>query len=229
MRCLFPEKIHQADAIETVDQWFDVMNSHQELNKKKLGCGFGIHIEEQKFVLNKMLKLISNSLFGQCKSLLPFQKGIIIGIKATIQLFDSLSAQFPFRYLLTARLNQDLVENFFSRIRALGLTFNHPGPVSCKNRIRILTVTKEAEIIVKTSSVSMSLDKNNENDSNIVVARKLNTEASSLNLGQVIETDLQLSDGSPRKHGAGQYSLEDLKTEQPDEFSLTTQQVMYFI
>ena len=155
LRSLFPERIEQADVIETVDEWFDVFNSHKQVSKKKLGCAFGVHLSEQKFALNKMLQLISNCRFGQRKTLLPFQKGIIIGIQATVQLFNDLSSRFQLRYLLTARLNQDLVENFFSRIRALGLTFDHPGPVSCKNRIRILTITKEAEIVVKTSPVVM--------------------------------------------------------------------------
>ena len=101
-----------------------------------------------------MLSLVKNSFFGRRKTLLPFQKGIIIGIEATKQLYDDLKARLPLRYLLTARLNQDLVENLFSRIRALGLTFNHPGPVACKNRIRVLTIVKEADIIVRTASVS---------------------------------------------------------------------------
>ena len=86
---------------------------------------------------------------------MPFQKGIIIGIRSLIGLFEKLNETFEVRYLRTVCKNQDIVENFFSRIRALGITHTHPGPVAAKNRIRLLMLGREADIIVKTSAVKM--------------------------------------------------------------------------
>ena len=63
--------------------------------------------------------------------------------------------RYQITYIRTVCVNQDFLENFFSRLRALGFTFTHPGPVSTKNRIRLAILTKEADVIVKSASVQM--------------------------------------------------------------------------
>ena len=63
--------------------------------------------------------------------------------------------RYEIRYLRTVCVNQDFLENFFSRLRALGITFTHPGPVATKNRIRLLMLGKETDVIVKSGSVFM--------------------------------------------------------------------------
>ena len=50
---------------------------------------------------------------------LPFQHGILCGIQSIRSLLKEVK-QEGWQYLLTARLNQDVLENFFSQIRGLG-------------------------------------------------------------------------------------------------------------
>ena len=54
---------------------------------------------------------------GKHCSLLPFQKGIILTNTSLQQLFPYLKQKygnnFDISYIMTARLNQDILENFF--------------------------------------------------------------------------------------------------------------------
>ncbi len=80
---------------------------------------------------------------------------VIPAFRSLIQLHETLSSQYGVRYIRTITLNQDLVENFFSRLRYLSGSHIHPGPVTAKNRIRLLLLGKESDVIVKNSSVQM--------------------------------------------------------------------------
>ena len=78
----------QAEAIATINDWFDTMNSCQVYSKKKLACGFGLHYEEQLHALNKMEKLVKTMKIKGKKTMLPFQKRILMSIKAIKGLYE---------------------------------------------------------------------------------------------------------------------------------------------
>lgn len=104
-------------------------------------------------VLNKMLKLTENMFFGKNSASLrqkPFQSGITVSIKSTLDLYSELKNE-GISYLLTARLNQDALENVFSQIRALGGNRSHPTSVDTINRIRTICLSKNAHTIVSNS------------------------------------------------------------------------------
>ena len=93
------------------------MNSRTKLDTKKLSCGFGVHYDEQRAALEKMSE--ATQKLRSCKhlkSLLPFQKGILIGIQSVIQLFEKLKVNLDVKFILTTHLNQDIGENVFSRL-----------------------------------------------------------------------------------------------------------------
>ncbi|KAK9752427.1 hypothetical protein QE152_g4235 [Popillia japonica] len=68
--------------------------------------------------------------------LMPFQKGIIMTNTAVQLLFRDLQTRFQFSYLLTYPLNQDVLEHFFSVIRAKGGLHDHPDAIEFKYRLR---------------------------------------------------------------------------------------------
>lgn len=90
-------------------------------------------------------------------TLLPFQKGFtyynlfkhdnkffflfFVGIiqtnNALVQLFDQLQQNCGTKYILTHRLNQDVLENFFSIIRSKGGLHDHPDQLEFKYRLRL--------------------------------------------------------------------------------------------
>ena len=87
-----------------------------------------------------MKKLVENMRFCdnmEKKTKKPFQKGILISIQSTMSLFKELKNE-GVDFLHTAKLNQDCLENFFSRLRGVGGNNNHPAPVEAMDRVRIL-------------------------------------------------------------------------------------------
>ena len=150
---IFGEKYKvQSDAIETINDWFDTMNSSTMCSKKKLSCGFGIHFEDQLYALNKMRKLILTMKIHGKSYMLPFQKGILISIEATQGLFKIMQEN-GLSFLLTTRVNQDNLENVFSRIRAMTGNHQHPSPVEALRRLRILMIGQDPPIEVDKAAV----------------------------------------------------------------------------
>ena len=58
----------------------------------------GFKREEQDAALLRMANLISKSRVKNRKGLLPFQKGILIGIKSLRAMFEELRSRYPIRY-----------------------------------------------------------------------------------------------------------------------------------
>jgi hypothetical protein len=175
LKMLFPEKEKQAAFVETVNNWFDVMNSRLQFDSNQLKCAYGVHLEKQREALEEMFQMTEKMRAINRKGLLPFQKGILIGIRSIIQMYKELSSKFDVRYLRTVCENQDITENFFSRLRALGITYTHPGPVACKNRIRLLILGKDADVIIQSSSVQMdALNTPNLTDDHFLITHKVN-------------------------------------------------------
>ena len=71
-----------------------------------------------------MEQLIRNVYWEGKGAALPFEKGIISGSRSVRQLCDDLRNR-GYKYVLTSRLNQDVVENFFPALGVWGvdLTF----------------------------------------------------------------------------------------------------------
>ena len=78
--------------------------------------------------LNVLLKIISRmekSIVSSKKSLLPFQKGIVISSKSMISFFQDLKDRYYISYIITKRLNQDVIEHFFGIVRQMNRTFDN--------------------------------------------------------------------------------------------------------
>ena len=158
---LFGKKyLELTEIISTIDAWFDVCNSRLKFHWKKMKCALGVHESEQIKSLKNMLELVKQMTFGKDKKSQrkkPFQTGIIVSINSTLDLYQALKNE-GISYLLTSRLNQDGLENFFSQVRALGGNNSHPSTVETINRIRTLCLTKNVKSIVNNSVVEMQDD-----------------------------------------------------------------------
>ena len=78
----------------------------------------GVHHEEQVQALQDMEHLMQNTFFYSTRGT-KFQKGILVSIKATLELYSELKSE-NICFLLTSRVNQDALENFFSQVRYMG-------------------------------------------------------------------------------------------------------------
>ena len=99
MRCLFPDKQKKADWVQTVNDWFDVCNSRLRFDKNKLSCAFGIHYHDQEAALIKMFEATKKMRVGKHKNMIPFQRGILVGIQSLLQMFQALKEQHSAEYI----------------------------------------------------------------------------------------------------------------------------------
>lgn len=72
---------------------------------------------------------------GKHRQLIQFQKGILSNA-SLLSLYKYLKETYNMEYVLTHRLNQDVLENFFSYIRGMGGSNDHPCTLDIKYRLR---------------------------------------------------------------------------------------------
>ena len=155
--------------ISSINDWYDVMDSrvpfhHYNQNKGGLGTNW----EQQEESLKKMLHLAENMVMGPFDTVrrekMPFQKGIIVSINAVLALWAEMKEE-GCKFLMTHRLNQDCLENFFSAVRSLGGSDTNPNSVQFCTRVRILKMERNLESVtnlVKDSHVEVAKDEDSE-------------------------------------------------------------------
>ena len=142
--------------IKLANDWFDIFNTNLKFCPSGSNA-YGINLDHQDLIINTMTETMSHVRGIGKKTLLPFQKGIIISNKSLQGLYQYITHIFKVDYILTRRLNQDVLENFFSFIRAMGGSNDHPNPVDFKYRLRWY-------ILGKHSAAAISANKNCEKD-----------------------------------------------------------------
>ena len=157
----YKDRLAKSYAIKLFNDWFDVMNSqaiYDFRNKLKTPLGRDKDVlAEQMDVLNRMEEFLSKFRVMSSGSQ-RWDIGILTNIKSTKMLLKDLVIEGDFDYILTTRLNQDCLENFFSRLRAIGGDNDHPGPVRAFKRIKTLLVSKQAELMVNKPAVEIESD-----------------------------------------------------------------------
>ena len=134
--------------IKLINDWFDLFNMQLKYEKNK-GSAYGLDLSNQDAILHDMNEFITDVRFGTHKNLIECQKGILRNNKSLQNLLQYLKRtysdnNFEIEYLLTYRLNQDIVENFFSYIRSMGATHDHPSALNFKHRIRLYILGKHS-------------------------------------------------------------------------------------
>ena len=124
-----------ANFVELVNDWFDLFNTNSKYSRTGV-VGYGLDLQKQQQLLSKMTETITKLRVKGHKCLLPFQKGIIVSNSSLEKLFLHLKEQYNLEYILTHRLNQDVLENFFSHMRAMGAANDQPNPVDFMHRLR---------------------------------------------------------------------------------------------
>lgn len=160
---------HEAsEYFKLVNDVFDIFNSRIPDSEIPIASGFGKHFEDQEIILRKFRTMCEKMRVGKNTSLLPFQKGFMMSIRSLLGCFSDLRKLYGLSYILTARLNQDCLENLFSQIRALGRTYDHPLPVEFKNRLRLLIMSRNiSDISFNSSAVELEEDTNDYLTSNL--------------------------------------------------------------
>lgn len=146
------EKINETvEKIKLINAWFDILNSKcQYYPKSPSKNAYGTDTVNQDKVLNKMSSFIKTMRVGDRTKLLPFQQGILVNNKAIKQLLPYLkdtysTGSFQIDHILTYRINQDVVENFFGYIRGMGGQHTRPSALQFKYRLRWYLLGKHCQ------------------------------------------------------------------------------------
>ena len=169
MKKYLPRRSRQADAVRTFDAWFDVMNSRTPYDGKKERCAYALNGEVkavQDAALLKMENLIKKARKSTLNhpegrsEMLPFQRGILRSTASLRGLHSELSARVPeLRYVMTAKLNQDCVENAFSQLRGMCGQNTTPDAVEARSRIRIMLMAPSPLVAARSSGRAVRLER----------------------------------------------------------------------
>nr|CAH7713705.1 unnamed protein product [Callosobruchus chinensis] len=138
--------------VQLFNDWFDLLNSRSKI---VANCptrnAYGTNLDEQTVLLDKMSDLVNSMRVGKHKGIIPFQKGILLTSRSLKALLPYLQEKYNVEYILTSRLNQDVLENFFSYIRGMGGANDHPSPLDFKYRLRWYILGKHSAAIFTES------------------------------------------------------------------------------
>ena len=154
---VYPDRTYIYEFFNQFDDFFDIFNSQIPVEKlKPLKSGFGMKVEDQISRLKEIYKVIEgmrvlffsqkSKSFAPKKSMLPFQKGMLMSINSLLNLYEDVKTDYSITYLLTRRLNQDILESIFSIIRSFGRTYDNPSAYEFKNRMKMLLLGSKMKI-----------------------------------------------------------------------------------
>lgn len=130
-----------AKFITLFNDWFDLFNSSSKFGSHSGMHEYGINAEKQNELLAKVSLLVKDMRVGKRSNLLPFQKGILISNESLKNLYNDMkmmfeNTQYPVTYIMTTRLNQNVVENLFAYIRAMKACNDRPTALDLRYRFR---------------------------------------------------------------------------------------------
>ena len=157
-----PDWKETADFIELVNNWFDVCNASRKYGRHPGVHGYGVDLERQNGVLDRMTTMMSTmrvmSKSSKKQALVPFQKGIIMNNMALKELLPYLQSKYntdqslQIEYVLTRKLNQDIMEQVLSTFRAMGRTDDNPSALGMKYRVRNYILGKHATTVLAANT-----------------------------------------------------------------------------
>lgn len=151
LREFFKDKANNKEAlklswfVDNINCWFDIMNSYTAGSPDyPYSCAYGRSLQLQDDKLNEVYNMISGMRANSKNNLQVFQSSMLASINALKLLRADMERDFNMSYILTHRLNQDCLENFFSQIRSRGGLYDHPTPLNAFYRIRMIILGKIA-------------------------------------------------------------------------------------
>lgn len=133
-------KEKEATFLDIFDSGMDVLNCGHLRDVKPLRRGYNGR-PEQEAALTALAQEAAGMRVGKARHLYPFQKGLLVTIRAVRGLLKDLQERYgPETFLLTRHLTQDKLESFFGQMRGRGGSNLNPTPTEAKARLRLLTI-----------------------------------------------------------------------------------------
>jgi hypothetical protein len=88
----------------------------------------------------------------------PFIKGIIITSKSLVQVHHDLISKYKVSFIITGKLDQDVLENFFGVIRQMGSLNDHISALDFKHRIKKCVLGRKQTLVALEPNTSLARD-----------------------------------------------------------------------
>ena len=155
--------IQTADFIERIDRLFDILNSRTDQAKHKWKKPLTANSKDQFQVLEEAEDWIKAWKFRHVssskeKATLPFHMGLLQTVRAIRLASHQLLTQHGFRFVMTSRFNQDIVENWFSCIRQKGLNNDSRTAWEYESAGRAIAVNWMLTSVSKASNCEADFD-----------------------------------------------------------------------
>lgn len=134
------EAIQLADFIETINDWFDVVNSRSTNETMDIKKPFELAMQVQNKAQSRMNELMESVQCVGKNSIQVFQKSIIMSKNALMRLYEDMKRTHGIKFIITKHLNQDCLESYFGHIRVMGGMQDHPSPLKALQRMKLITL-----------------------------------------------------------------------------------------
>ena len=181
-----------AEFVLKFDSVFDCVNCSTLHSTKKLKCPLNDISPNNEFMKEAINFITGLKVFNgneDVTSRIKCLKGWAVTLSAILAIWDHLSANHDFKYILTRRLNTDPLENFFGTIRQQGGGGNNdnPTPVQFVSAFRKLFFSS----FLTSSAINCAADfdnliaqcTDNKKSSTLVLAAK--TQSQTLEIGPI--------------------------------------------
>lgn len=118
-----------------------------------------------------------------------FQKAVLVSIISVKRLFLKMQVLYAILFIMTYKLNQDLIENLFAVIRQNGGTHDHPSPLEALYRLRLVFLGKNLNQL-KSNQNTLS----NQVEEDFVMAKMFRKRKNCKRAGTIDSTVDALSD-----------------------------------
>uniref|UniRef100_A0A0C9PST5 T_0 protein n=1 Tax=Fopius arisanus TaxID=64838 RepID=A0A0C9PST5_9HYME len=155
-----------ADFIKIVYDWFKVFNYTGKIDEESVqyGLGYGASLDDQITKLEKMTLLMGQIRSGiEDDSMINIQKCVIMNNCSLSQLFIYLgdryaTTKFPLEYILTNRLNMDVLVQLFAYLISRKDSKDKYSPLDFKYRLRWYMLGESAEAVLEQGCGESSSD-----------------------------------------------------------------------
>lgn len=134
------------------------MNSNKKYSDKTARsayCGREYHLH----ILKETIAIFEHTTVGSDHRINPFINGVLISSKSITNLYNQIEQFHPsIDYLITGRLNQDVLEHTFGVLRQMGRGHEHPDTVSFKYRMRRFILSRYHVLVTVNPNTTLAKD-----------------------------------------------------------------------
>lgn len=144
---------------------------------------------EQKKSINFLKTSFKNAKFEGHDSLLPCQNAFLMDCHSLEDMYSELKKELDISYILTTHLNQDCLENYFSKIR--GISHDpHPDCVQFIQRLRLLLLGADPSAAISKTNVTPEVSEESNNlDHNLIYINAINSGFEQSTIYEILTED----------------------------------------